>query len=124
MLDPVGENDCVFTEAYTKDEVLNSEILREGHDVSFKNYREYLLHSSIEGQFDCMQKGLLPEQLSQDKQNPKIFEDRHVFYDPIVEYMGILSSQDNELCVWNNEMNHLEESKVPEDDISSYFLNS
>ena len=61
LLDPVGENDSIFTEVYTKDEVLNSEILREGHDVSFKNCREYLLHSSVEGQFDCMEKGLLPK---------------------------------------------------------------
>ena len=64
LLDPVGENNGVFVETYTKDEVLSSEILREGHDVSFKNCHEYSLHSSFEGQLEGGQEELLPEQLS------------------------------------------------------------
>ena len=54
----------------------------------------------------------------------KRYERCHVFYDPVAEYMDILSSQDNELCVCNNEMDHLEEAKDPKGDISSCFSNS
>ena len=54
----------------------------------------------------------------------KIFESCHVFYDHVAEYMDRLSNQDNELRVCNNEMDHLEETKDPEGDISSCFSNS
>ena len=52
----------------------------------------------------------------------KISESCHVFYDPVAEYMDILSKLNN-LCVYNNEMNHLDEDEDPEGDISSCFLN-
>ena len=53
LLDHVGENDCVFAEACTENEVLILESLSESHDISFENCHEYSMHGSFEDQSDC-----------------------------------------------------------------------
>ena len=71
-----------------------------------------------------MQEELHFEQTSHDKQRTIFFEGCHVFYDPVVEYMERLFSQEGWLCVCNNGGGHQEEEEESKWDTSLCFLNS
>ena len=85
---------------HERKQAINSEILNEVVDISFKNCHENSLHDSFKDQFDKVLEELHLEHFCHGKQ---ITENFAGYHDPVEEYMEKLCSGNGWLCLYSKD---------------------